>query len=158
MNELGEYLFTPIHFAIDKASEIEFIISEDLIQFPFDILYYKAVPLFLHKPVLYSFGIQNEQPFPVSTDWVGFMISDVTADPERGVLIVKELFPNSQYFDIHELTVKSIKELNKIDLLLISAHGVVTSEESDYIALKNEKIHPHVFSHLSNLKMLSANN
>lgn len=148
LNELGSILFGPIYDIIDGSSDIEFIISEELIQIPFDILYYNEIPLFLQKPVLYSFDILDEQPFLVSTDWVGLMISDPTADPERGVLIAKKIFPNSWYFDTKKLSIKDIKEIKKSDFILISAHGTVNSKEEDFIAIKGAKLYPQVFSHL----------
>ena len=148
LQELGQYLFSPIQTTIDRASEIEFVITKDLIKIPLDIYFYKNKPLFLQKPVLFSFEMFNEKPLKISRDWNGFIISDVTADPDRGVLFAKKLFPNLQYFDIEKISLKKIRKISKADIILISAHGFVDTKEEDCINIKNEDIYPDIFSHL----------
>ena len=60
--EAGQALYQPIESFIGTASAIEFVITEDCLPYPLDALFYQGTPLFLHKPVIYSFARQKDMP------------------------------------------------------------------------------------------------
>lgn len=143
LTEVGQSLYHPVDSFIDRAAGIEFVITEECLVYPFDATYYQGTPLFLHKPIIYSFDRKDSVPLVVSKDWKGFMISDVSTDPERGVLIVKALFPQSRYFDSHDVHLEDIQRMELADFVLISANGGV-----DGINLPHFAIRPMSLSHM----------
>lgn len=129
LEAVGFALFDPVEPYIEAASAIEFIITEALIFYPFDALYFKGNPLFLTKPVMYSFSSKPDAPLTVSGDWKGLMISDKRQDPDRGVLKVKSFFPESAYFEGRKITGNHIQNINKRDFILISAKAGIEGVE-----------------------------
>ena len=146
LTELGECIYEPISDFMGSASEIQFIINRDMVKYPFDILHYGDTQLFLSKPVSYSFEKHAVSQLSVSTNWVGLIASDVTADPERGCLLAKVIYPKSEYFDVWGLTPRDIEEMDDPDFILISTHGSVSDEDNDSMTLGAEKLVPKNFS------------
>lgn len=146
---LGTQILSPLNLWIDRCEEIQFIIPEDFVRFPFDVLQYRELPLFLQKPVTYSFSpVRSTVNF--SQDWSALILSDRTADPERGAALVKDILADSVYYDIKDLTLSKLNSISPKDLILISAHGIIGNgaNRTDYIALEKESILP---AHLSRL-------
>ena len=144
--ELGECIYEPISDFMGSASEIQFVIDRDMVTYPFDILRYGDTQLFLSKPVSYSFEKRPVSQLSVSTDWVGLIASDVTADPERGCLLVKVMYPRSEYFDVWGLTPQDIEKMDDPDFILISTHGSVSEDDNDSMTLGAEELVPKNFS------------
>lgn len=147
---LGSQILSPLALWIDRCEEIQFIIPEDFVRFPFDILQYRELPLFLQKPITYGFS-QVCSTLKFSEDWSALIISDRTADPENGAALVKDILADSIYYDIRDLTLDKLNSIPPKDLILISAHGLVSSNRfngEDHIALGEESILP---AHLSRL-------
>ena len=144
--ELGECIYGPINDFMEAASEIQFVIERDLVEYPFDILLYGDTQLFLSKPILYSFERHPISQLDVSADFVGLIASDVTADPERGCLLAKVMYPKSEYFDVWGLTPQDIEKMDDPDFILISTHGFVPGEDEDSMTLGVEELVPKNFS------------
>ncbi|HEY9601344.1 MAG TPA: hypothetical protein V6C85_07030 [Allocoleopsis sp.] len=148
LKNLGEKLFEPIRLLIESSSEIQFIISEDLIKIPFDLLYFNDEPLFLQRPITYSFAKVENQNFKFSQSLSALILSDKTADPDNGTYVLKKILPSSDYYDARDLNLKKLESVPNKDLILISAHGMITFTDQDYIALEDEQIYPY---HLSRM-------
>ncbi|UCE56140.1 MAG: hypothetical protein JSV31_12055 [Desulfobacterales bacterium] len=140
LTEVGQSLYHPVQSFIELASAIEFVITEECLLYPFDATYYKGTPLFLHKPIIYSFKRQYDSPLKVSKDWKGFMISDRSTDPERGLLLVKELFPRSRYFDSHDVHPEELQQMERADFVLISANGGVQGMDLPHCAIRSKNL------------------
>jgi hypothetical protein len=118
---------------------------------PFDILQYRKLPLFLQKPVTYSFSQVNSN-LNFSEDWSALMISDRTADPENGAAFVQDILANSVYYDIQDLTLEKLNLIPPKDLVLISAHGSIDSHlshQQDHIDFNQDSILPTHLARLS---------
>ncbi|NIP28611.1 MAG: hypothetical protein GWN67_28130 [Phycisphaerae bacterium] len=146
LSDLGESIYGPIENFLNSASEINLIIKEELIKYPLDLLRYKGHQLFLIKPVFYSFQKSEPHQLQISPDWTGFIASDVTADPERGCLLVKAMFPTSRYFDVWAISPKDIEKMENLDFILISTHGQISDMGNDVMRLGDEEIVPKNFS------------
>jgi len=144
---LGNQFLSPLTLWIEECDEIQFIISENSIRFPLDFLQYRGLPLFLQKPVTYSFSPINSI-LEFSEDWSAFILSDPTADPERGAAFLTTILANSIYYDLQDLTLSTLNFIEPKDVILISAHGIIHSNRGDHIALKQESILP---DHLARL-------
>jgi len=144
--ELGQYIYKPISDLVDSALEIQFVIDRGMIKYPFDILLFGDTQLFLSKPVFYSFEKHPISQLNVSDDWAGLIASDVTADPERGCLLAKVMYPRSEYFDVWGLTPQDIEKMDNPDFVLISTHGTVSDEENDSMSLGAETLVPKNFA------------
>lgn len=143
LSEAGHSLYQPIESFIETASAVEFVVTEDCLPYPLDALFYQGTPLFLHKPVIYCFTRQKDMPLLVSKDWQGFMISDPGNDPEKGVLLVKGLFPNSRYFDGQDVRQEDLLQMERADFVLVSAKGGVEGLILPKIAIRSMS-----FSHM----------
>lgn len=148
LKELGAQIFEPIISLIQSSSEIVFIIPEHFLKLPLDLLYVDDMPLFLQKPVTYSFTKITSQNWQFSNTLSGLIISDKTADPENGTYFLKKLLPSAEYYDSTELNLSRLASIRPKDIILISAHGQISSDLKDYLALGKERISS---SHLSRL-------
>lgn len=148
---LGEQILSPLEQFIQRCQAINFIIPQYLVKYPFDLLHYRRKPLFLQKPITYSFSKVNSS-LTFSEDWSALIISDPTADPENGAAMVQEIFADSVYYKIQELTLEKLSLIQPKDLVLISAHGSVYlnySEQKDHIILGQSQLLPADLSRLS---------
>ncbi|MBE9041912.1 CHAT domain-containing protein [Oscillatoriales cyanobacterium LEGE 11467] len=136
---LGVKIFSILDLWIDRCEAIRFIIPENFIRLPFEFLQHRELPLFLQKPVTYSFSPVTSN-FNFSDNWSALIVSDRTADPERGAHFVRDILSNSIYYDIEDLTLEALNSISPKDLVLISAHGWIDFNNEDYIALNEESI------------------
>ncbi|OQX28097.1 MAG: hypothetical protein BWK80_01895 [Desulfobacteraceae bacterium IS3] len=149
LRELGIEVFEPIHTFIESSSEIGFVMAENLVKLPLDLLYVKEIPLFLQKPITYSFTKINSQNLQFSNTLSALIISDKTADPENGTYFLKKLLPSSaEYYDIKDINLTQLESIQTKDVILISAHGRIRFDNNDCIGLGDEQISP---SHLARL-------
>ncbi|MCP4654244.1 MAG: hypothetical protein GY856_02375 [bacterium] len=111
------------------------VIPESLIEIPLDLFHFEDRPLFLQKPVAYSFSRQGRREFPFLNDWSALIISDRTADPENGTYYLKKLLPSSDYHNIRDLDLKRLQALPAVDVLLVSGHGMILPDGEDFIVL-----------------------
>ena len=139
--QFGKKFFDPIETFIRQCTEIEFVLAdESLIQYPFDLLFYQGRPLFIQKPVAYSF----DQVGPKKIDLKGIsrvlLISDASADPERAVSKVQQYLKNNTYKDINDVKPGDFKTAGPVELLLVSAHGHIFDNEDDYMEFGDEHL------------------
>jgi hypothetical protein len=149
LKNLGEQLFEPIRLLIEASSEIQFIISENLIKIPFDLLYFKDKPLFLQKTITYSFAKVENRNFKFSQALSALIVSDKTADPDNGTYFLKNILPSSDYYNARDLNLKELESVPDKDIILISAHGMVSFNDQDYIALEDEEIYSYHLSRMA---------
>jgi len=142
LKKLGQQVFNPIQSMVDNASQIEFVITKECSRFPFDALYFNGVQLFLQKPVLYHLNKVHNSKIDVTSAWKGFMVSERTADPDRGVLLVKKLFPGSTYFDSSQVYLTDFAKAGQKDFVLISTHGSVKGLFLDHLAVYPKHLSP----------------
>ncbi|HEV2667083.1 MAG TPA: hypothetical protein VG324_19335, partial [Blastocatellia bacterium] len=131
------------------AAEIRFTIPGKFLVFPLDLLHFKGRPLFLQKPVSYSFERLAAGRFLFSPEWKALIISDKTSDPENGCQLLKEMLPASGYYAIEDMNLTKLASIQSPDLLLISAHGSVGYGNVDGMKLGDERLLSEHFSHLS---------
>jgi hypothetical protein len=84
LEEFGGLIFTPIAELVDSAPEIQFVIPGRFLTLPLDLLHFKGSPLFLQKPVTYSFEKIGSGRYPLSPQRAALIISDKSTDPENG--------------------------------------------------------------------------
>jgi hypothetical protein len=137
LKELGFKLYEPINSYIEQVSEIIFVIPENYIKLPLDILYFKDSPLFIQKPVTYSFlGRKDSQSIKFTKSLSALIISDKSADPENGTYFFKKnLHQSANYYDINDINLSILSSMCKKDILLISAHGKISFDSNDCIEL-----------------------
>ncbi|MGD2093756.1 MAG: hypothetical protein PVH77_01985 [Phycisphaerales bacterium] len=150
LKEYGRTFFRPIKKFLRQCTEIEFVIGNDsLISYPFDFLIFEGKPLFLQKPIAYSFKRIGPRRFNLKDVSGALLISDKTADPQRAVIKVQKYIPNNRYRDIAEIKPTDFKAMDFIDLLLMSAHGHIFADEDDYIEFGDDRLKTN---HLANLR------
>ena len=137
LEEVGGSIFNPIHSYMDAATEVEFVVAENEMEFPLDALFYQGRPLFLLKPVTYKIGKRTDGHFAVSKTWSGCMISDPTSAAGKAVKQVKQYFPNSRYFNSQTICFDDIKKLGAAEILIISAAGGPEGIELPHLAIRS---------------------
>jgi len=141
LEQYGEKLFGPIETFIRQCTEIEFVLADDsLISYPFDLLLFQGEPLFIQKPVAYSFEKVGPGQIDLKEISHALLISDKTADPERAVAKVRKFIKRNTYKDITEVKPQDFETAGPVDLLLISAHGHIFDDEDDYIEFGDERL------------------
>src|SRR5262245_44073456 len=149
LEEIGSLIFTPISDLVDSSTEIQFVIPGRFLTFPFDLLHFKGRPLFLQKPVTYSFDKIGSGQFSLSPQRTALIISDPSTDPEDGCQGLKDILPSSRYYKIKEMNLAKLSSQQAADILLISAHGGVQFTSADAMKMGNESLGPEHLSHLS---------
>jgi hypothetical protein len=149
LEEFGALIFTPIAELVDSAPEIQFVIPGRFLTFPLDLLHFKGSPLFLQKPVTYSFEKIGPGQFPLSSQQSALIISDESTDPENGCQVLKDMLPSSRYYRIEEMNLAKLSSVRAADILLISAHGWVQFANTDSMKMGEERLRPEHLSQLS---------
>ncbi|MCL6591002.1 MAG: hypothetical protein K6U80_13740 [Firmicutes bacterium] len=144
LDHLSARILAPFKSLINKSQRIIFIIDPEFIRFPLDLLKINGNYLFLQKPVIYGFQklkTQNPAYLPPK-DSAGLIVRDATADPEDGCMAGKNLFQNSSYYNTAGLKLDQLSGLAGIDFVLMSVHGMIAVEKSDYIIINGERLQP----------------
>jgi hypothetical protein len=149
LEELGALIFTPIADLVNSSTEIQFVIPGRFLTFPLDLLHFKGLPLFLQKPVTYSFEKIGPGEFPLSPRQTALIIEDRSINPERCCQILKDALPSSGYYNMEEMSPSKLSAFRAADILLISAHGCVQFANIDFMRMGNERLQPERLSHLS---------
>lgn len=138
LKEQGARFFGRIAAEVRDASAIAFKVDPSLLQLPLDALYFDGKPLFVQKPVFFTVdeGVHEAKPIQLK-DARGLLVSDKTADPERGVFAVQKLLPKSKVLDIATFSFKTLAALEPQDFILISAHSSIGNGPEDYIGIAN---------------------
>lgn len=137
---LSETLVTPFADLLRQASELRFVLPEDLVWWPFDLLVLDGQPLFLRVPV--SYVLDDEVPVfkgPVKLA-TGLIIADLSADPEQACKAIHETLPKTDYLRIEQASNDSITDADAMDLLLISAHGSLEADNSGEIDINGDSL------------------
>lgn len=140
VRELSQMLVAPFASLFRRASGLRFVLPEDLVRWPFDLLELDGQPLFLRVPV--SYVLDDEVPVfpgppPLGT---GLVIADLTADPEEACKAVHGSLPRSEYLLIGQASNASVTDADAMDLLLISAHGTLEEDNSGEIDLNGDSL------------------
>ena len=149
LEEFGALIFKPIADLVGSSTEVQFVIPGRFLTFPLDLLHFKGRPLFLQKPVTYSFDKIEPGHFPLSPQRTALIISDKSSDPENGCKVLKDILPSSDYYSIEEMNLTRLSTLDPADILLISAHGWVQFANTDSMGMGMERLLPEHLSHLS---------
>src|SRR5262249_7249129 len=149
LEEFGALIFTPIADLVKSSTEIQFVIPGRFLTLPLDLLNFKGRPLFLQKPVTYSFDKIEPGQFQLSLERTALIISDKSSDPENGCQFLKDILPLSDYYDIEEMNLARLSNLQPADIMLISAHGWVQFANTDSMEMGMERLQPENLSHLS---------
>lgn len=139
LKNLSTDLISPLASMLEHADTISVAVNRDSVYFPFDLLLYQNVPLFLRRPVFYTFEqheLEQQEDLKIDS---ALIISDVTADPQQACAdVAKQLLGVAKkviYADVAHAR-PSLFKRKAIDLLLMSVHGkVFTDERSDKVAL-----------------------
>jgi hypothetical protein len=146
---VGAHIFTPIAELVDSSTEIQFIIPGRFLTFPLDLLHFKGRPLFLQKPVTYSFEKIGAGQIPLSPRHTALILEDRSINPERCCQILKDALPSSGYYIMEDMNLTKLSSLQAVDILLISAHGGVQNANTDSMKMGEERLGPEHLSHLS---------
>ena len=154
LRTFGAQVFDPIASLMASASEIEFVIAAHLLRLPLDLLYVNQQPLFLQRPVTYCFAkTKRAAPeFSFARTLSALIISDQTADPDKGAYFLKQLLPASaEYYDSNAIHLRQLQALPPTDLLLLSVHslGDECDDAADALKLGDEEIVPEHLARLA---------
>jgi hypothetical protein len=143
LKEEGEKLLGPFAGFIEAADDVRFQIDWSLLKIPFDLLYLSDRPMFVAKKISYTVGGPGRVQQSPSRDWVGLLISDQSADPQRAIFGIERRFPNSQSFDVTEFELSRLRAMEPVDFVAISGHGFVDGNGDGFIELGNgERLQP----------------
>lgn len=137
---LSDLLLTPFAPLFREASELRFVLPEDLVRWPFDLLELDGQALFLRAPV--SYVLDDEVPVfrrPLQLA-SGVIIADLSADPEEACKAIHERLPRSRYLRVEQASNESVTDADTMDLLLISAHGSLEDDNSGEIDLNGDSL------------------
>jgi hypothetical protein len=140
LGEAGGMLFDPIAPMVASASQIDFVVAEDCLFYPFDVLHVGGIPLFLKKPVSYSLSTKKTAAPKASASWRGLIISDAETDPEKGAATVTDSFPGAFGFDTNSIRREDIAGISAADFILISADGGVDGLKMNHLVLRPDTL------------------
>lgn len=140
VRELSRMLVAPFASLFRRASALRFVLPEDLVRWPFDLLELDGQALFLRMPV--SYVLDDEVPvFGGPLQLVtGLVIADLSADPEEACKAVHGSLPQTEYLRVEQASNESVTEADAMDLLLISAHGSLEDDNSGEIDLNGDSL------------------
>jgi hypothetical protein len=141
-SEVGKLLLSPFESWIDQAEEVNFIVSDELISLPFDLLSLHGTYLFLQKPVRFSLSTQSGSSLVFSKQWSVLTIRDRTADPENGVAHLRDLVRARMFRSFDDASGAQLSSLAivSVDVLLVSAHGHIKKDSLDYLAVGKQRV------------------
>jgi len=131
----GKLLLSPLEPILSGADEINFVISDDMVSLPLDLLYFRGAPLFVQKPVTFDLSSVTKVKRALPRPWSVIAFRDVTADPEDGVGYLRGL---SRKYILH--APGTVSQASGIDVLIVSAHGTVGRSTGDYLTVDHQKI------------------
>ncbi len=137
---LSDKIVKPLQNLLNESDEIVFVIQQDIITYPFDILLINNDYLFTSKPISYSFNETRIIKNSINKMSYGLIISDPTADPENGCYTTKKIFPQSAYFLDKDYFSYNFEKEDYFNFVLISAHGQISLNDSDHFILNGNNI------------------
>lgn len=147
---VSERLLKPFTSQIDTHDFIRFIVFEDLIHAPLDLLLYRGQYLFLQRQVCYQIDegyVDDEPEVEIES---ALLLADLSADPERACAQVAELVEESVYAEDEDARIELLEEHGaEVDLIVISAHGTLDDENRGFLTLNDEDISPEQLEDIS---------
>ena len=151
---LSTELLKPIKKFILNHETINVKISESSIKIPFEFLRINNEFLYRTKSTIYSYNKLQSDAFPKVDLNNGFIVTDLTADPENACGSVKKKYNNSYFNYIENTNIDTIQKAKDFDFLLMSVHGIIDINSCQgHIKINNEKLYPSTFSQ-KNLKLI----
>lgn len=143
LEEVGKAILSPFADEIRGATRLRIQVQAHLVKIAIDALEFDGAPLYVQKPIMYTID-RDIAPSAMTIDAtsVGLLISDRTADPQRAVYDVADLFPKSVALDAGDFDGAGLDPSARFDFVVISAHGRAGYEDSDLIALPGRRILP----------------
>lgn len=160
---LSHELFGPMLPGLRKAPCVIFQIEPASMHFALDLLPLDGVPLFVQKPVAFSFADAGGAPVVQDQSAAaqaatpaaglgphakGLILRDLETDPDDGTGEVQKLYPGSKFQLISGATPDMFAR-SRYDFLLISGEGVVSptwgkpeKDENDAIGLGEDDMYP----------------
>jgi len=144
LKDEGERVLGPFADLIRTADEVRFRIDWSLLKLPLDLLYLNGDPIFLSKKISFTVGHPPSETLKApSRNWIGLLVSDESADPDRAIFSLQKGFPRSQLFDIAQFGLSRLQEMEPVDFVAISGHGFVEGSGNDHISIGDaEKLLP----------------
>lgn len=140
LEEEGERLLGPFADRIAAARTLSFRIDRSLLKLPLDLLHLRGKPLFLTHRISYTVGrLGWRGPGRPAPSWAGLLISDESTDPQRAVLAIAQSFPASRQFDDAEIELDKLREMQPVDFVAVSGHGLVDGSGSGFVWLANRQ-------------------
>lgn len=141
LTEAGRKILTPFASQLRSASRLRVHIPMHLVKIAIDALEFEGQPLFVRLPIVYIIGGDiTPASLTLGATSVGLLISDKTADPDRAVFNVANLFPKSVVLDAEEVDEAKVSSYAQVDFALVSAHGRAGYQDSDVISLSDKNI------------------
>lgn len=146
---LSPLLLAPFAKPLKHCDLVRFVVYEDLIRCPFDLLLYENEPLFLQRQVCYQVAEGKGEDRAKITLVEALLIADLTADPEQACKEVATLIPNARYLEMEQADLSVIKKAAaQVDALIVSAHGDLDKKNQGGIAINAENISPKLVGQL----------
>jgi len=147
-------LLKPVKELVLNHETINVKITESSIKIPFEFLRINNKFLYRTKSIIYSYNKLQSEDFPKVDLNNGFIITDLTADPENACSSINKKYNNSYFNYIENINIDAIQKAEDFDFLLMSVHGIIDINSCQgHIKINNEKLHPSTFSQ-KNLKLV----
>lgn len=141
LKTLSEIILTPFADELKKCDLVRFVVYDDLIRCAFDLLPFEGTYLFLQRRTCYQVDEGEGDDAPAIEMGSALLIADLTADPEEACLQVSKLIPEADYAKMEDTSVAAIdKAADQVDVLVVSAHGDLESDNSGEIYINDETI------------------
>ena len=147
LTEAGALFYGPMESLLTAARHVEFVIAEDHLFYPLDVLHAGDGPLFLEKKVSYRISKKKTTIPKADASWRGLIVADEGSDPERGAQKVMHQFPGAFGFETEHVKREDIAGISSVDFILISAEGVVDGLQMKHLILRPQTIsglHPEL--------------
>lgn len=146
---LSEQLIAPLSGMLEKTQHVVFRIDKTFVRAPLDLLESNGTPIFLSHSVTYvasKFKL-SQKPFPKIES--GYLMADLTCDPEYGLKQVAKTLPNATYVEMKDASLASIKKAGKSnDVLVLSAHGGIDNKNSGGVSINQQDLYADFVTHL----------
>jgi hypothetical protein len=142
IRDLGRTLLDPLKSALAKTSELVVTIRGDLLSIPIDLLNYRRSPLFAQKQIAFRIARTSVQGARFSSNRSAYMLSDITADPQRGCLKVAGRFGQVTFQDARDASPNSVRRMTPKDVVVMSLHGQVGLGGTDHMQVDGGKLRP----------------
>lgn len=146
---LSQALIAPFSDQIKTCDLIRFLVYEDLIRSPLDLLLHEDKPLFLQRSICYQIDEGYGDDSPQLEVGSALLIADLTADPEEACKQVSKLIPDSQYAKMEEANLTIIKtSADQVDALVVSAHGDLDTDNCGGVWINDQAIRSKIIETL----------